>query len=743
MLNSIEFPSDGRYASHREWEPIQFYLEALTQSKRMDLLLGYFNSSAISVLAIGFAKFLNNGGEVRMVINHILSEEDKKAIIKGSEGNVRDLSRLLYDFEGLKNILDQYEKHFFECLAWLIKFKKIQIRAVKPKGNKGIAHYKSGVFSDGVNELGFSASCNFTASGLVNNLEGLDAHCAWEGDKEKIWVENLKYDFEDIFSGRADFCDYVSFIDIEVAIKNEFGNKDLEELLVQENKLMDAMHKAARNKKLSAIVAKIEEEEERKQSIPKFPYGGAPRLYQEEAFRNWIANGYNGIFAMATGTGKTITSLNCILEEYKSLGYYRAVIVVPTNILVTQWEKEARKFNMKEIIKVSSKYKDWEKELNLVMASADFGVEKSFIIIVTYASFCKEKFQWFFTRLPTQTVLIADEAHNIASPNIARILPNVKLKMRIGLSATPKRIYDEVGSAAMEQFFESQEPYTYSFSMERAIEEKILCEYDYFPKLVQLTDEEMQDYIKISAELVKVYGRAEKDGSAKKKLEMLLMQRKRIIHKAHNKLAMFESILRDIVTKQGSPKYTLVYAPEGYFEDESLDLTLDELVIEDEVRIIDVYSSKIRKLMPKVKTAQYRSDSTDKDFLLKSFEKGELDVLLSMKCLDEGVDIPRTEQAIFCSSTGNPRQFIQRRGRILRNHDDKARATIYDMVVIPNIDAKSSMFDLECKLVKKELERVVHFAYLSRNKRDTYEMFKAVEEHYQLNLDTIYLDLKS
>jgi len=619
MLNSIEFPTDGRYVSHRDWEPVQFYLEALTQSNRMDLLLGYFSSSAISVLAVGFAKFLSNGGEVRMVINHILSEDDKIAVIKGEIGDVRDLSRLLYDFEGLKKTLNHQEKHFFECLAWLIKSKKIQIRAVKPKGNKGIAHYKSGVFTDGVNELGFSASCNFTASGLVNNLEGLDAHCAWESDKEKTWVNNHKYDFENLFSGRADFCDYVPFTDIEVAIKNEFGNKDLEELLVQENKLMDAMAKAARNKKLSAIVSKIEEEEERKQSIPRFPYGGAPRLYQEEANQNWIANGYKGIFAMATGTGKTITSLNCVLEEYKKLGYYRAMIVVPTNILVAQWEKEARKFNMKEVIKVSSKYKDWERELGVVMANAAFGIEKSFIIIVTYASFCKEKFQRFFVQLSAETVLIADEAHNIASPNIAKILPSVKLKKRIGLSATPKRIYDELGSAAMEEFFESHEPYTYSFSMERAIEEKILCEYDYYPKLVRLTDEEMQDYIKISTELVKIYARAEKDVSAKKKLEMLLMQRKRIIHKAHNKLAVFESILKDIVTKQGSPKYTLVYAPEGYFEDEILDVALDELAIDDEVRIIDVYSSKIRNLLLEAKTAQYRSDSSDKDFLLKHF----------------------------------------------------------------------------------------------------------------------------
>ena len=62
-------------------------------------------------------------------------------------------------------------------------------------------------------------------------------------------------------------------------------------------------------------------------------------------------------------------------------------------------------------------------------------------------------------------------------------------------------------------------------------------------------------------------------------------------------------------------------------------------------------------------------DSKDKrSLLLKSFADGNLDILFAMKCLDEGVDIPRAERGIFTSSTGNPREFIQRRGRLLRNH---------------------------------------------------------------------------
>ena len=73
--------------------------------------------------------------------------------------------------------------------------------------------------------------------------------------------------------------------------------------------------------------------------------------------------------------------------------------------------------------------------------------------------------------------------------------------------------------------------------------------------------------------------------------------------------------------------------------------------------------------------------------LLEAFGKGEIQVLIAMKCLDEGVDVPSTRTAIFMASTTNPREFIQRRGRVLRRDPGKTAATIYDLVTVPPVDA--------------------------------------------------------
>jgi predicted helicase len=220
------------------------------------------------------------------------------------------------------------------------------------------------------------------------------------------------------------------------------------------------------------------------------------------------------------------------------------------------------------------------------------------------------------------------------------------------------------------------------------------------------------------------------------------MLRKAIIHKAKNKFDAFKEIINSIIKSETGLKYSLVYAPEGYHsDDEFVEEEFPEL--DSDYRIIDFYANIVRGISPNTHVAQYTSESEDKENLLKSFENGKIDVLLSMKCLDEGVDVPRTEQAIFCSSTGNPRQFIQRRGRILRKHPDKKFAKIFDLVVIPMVEYNSPNFDSERKLVQKELERVVHFAYMAINKYEAIDGLKKICEYYDLNLDTIHLDLKN
>ncbi len=737
MLRNVSWSEDRAYKTGTANEPLEFYLNGLCNSKKFDLLLGYFSSAAINILSIGFATFLHNGGEMRMIVNNILSQEDKDAILLADSGNIPESLIDLSNIRFLRATLDDYGKHFFDCLAWLIANKRIQLKVIRPKNGQGISHYKNGVFYDDKDYVGFSASCNFTAFGLLENLERLDAFLGWENNRSTKFVSGINTEFEEIFSGNANHVTYLNIEDIQVAIKEEFGNKTINELIIQEGELLNKRSKVLENKKLKKALQNAENKLDELESTPRFPYAEGPRPYQSEAYGNWCRNNYHGVFAMATGTGKTITSLNCLLQEAlkNDKSTYHALILVPTITLVNQWEEEARKFNFQEIIKVSSK-DEWESELATTISTAK-RISKSFIVITTYASFIRERFIKYIKEFPKDTVFIADEAHNIGSASVLEKLAMISFQKRIGLSATPKRIYDPEGSAAMQEFFKDKEPYIYSFSMERAIEEDILCKYYYHPHIVSLKPDELRDYIEISKALVKFYNRDSGTFETSDIVEKLLLKRKRIIHKAENKLGITIEILKERFKKEGNLRYSFIYVPEGT----TVEIVDDESESTENIRIINQYTREIGRIDESIMVNQFISGMQDRNEVLDQFRQGRIQAIASMKCLDEGVDIPRAEYAIFCSSTGNPRQFIQRRGRILRKHKDKSIAIIHDLVVIPdllNSSVGSDTFNAERKMVEKELERVMYFASLSINPYETEAVFNDVCTHYDLNIYTIH-----
>lgn len=420
--------------------------------------------------------------------------------------------------------------------------------------------------------------------------------------------------------------------------------------------------------------------------------------------------------------------------------FYHALILVPTITLVNQWEEEAKKFNFQNVIKVSSKT-EWERDLATTLSTAK-RINESFIVITTYASFIRDRFFRYIKDFPADTVFIADEAHNIGSPSVLAKLPEVTFTKRIGLSATPKRIYDIEGSLAMEEFFKDLEPYTYTFSMERAIEEGILCKYYYYPHIVTLTGLELEKYIEISKKLAKFFNKNTSSFDADEIVQKLLLKRKRIIHKAENKLQLTKDILQERFTKEHNLRYTFIYVPEG----NTVEITDDANETKEDIKLINQYTREIAKIDDSILINQFISGMPDRNEILDQFKEGKIEVIASMKCLDEGVDIPRAENAIFCSSTGNPRQFIQRRGRILRKHKDKSIAIIHDLVVIPDLSSSSvnsDTFNVERKLVEKELERVMYFASLSINPFETERVFAEVCSHYDLNIYTIHNKLKN
>ncbi|MDR1182301.1 MAG: DEAD/DEAH box helicase family protein [Bacteroidales bacterium] len=753
MLKSeVHLPPHRQYESATEYEPLDFFSECLCNSKRFDLKLGFFSSSAIRTLSDGFALFLHNGGKMRLIINNILSMQDKNAIIAGAQRHsgldpqspIFDLS----DIATLKNTLSESEKHFFDCLAWLIAEKRIEIKVITPKDTEGIAHTKEGVFADENNTVGFNGSCNFSRTALLENKESIDVNCDWDGEVSTAKLQNTVAKFEKTFSGNDETVQYIEPRKIITNISMNFGGKNLDELFEIESELLGHKNntpiRQSIKKALDKAKRQVEQviEKEKEEDIkPEFPYPQGARVYQQTAFENWKNNKQQGLFAMATGTGKTITSLNCLLEIYKKTGYYKALILVPTITLVNQWESECRKFNFIKITKVCSKSPRWKNEIGSILLQEKLqkAEQVSYIVIATYASFARPNIFAELNQLSAKTLLIADECHNMGSVTMLKLLSKVTYKRRIGLSATPERQFDEEGNKKLFTFFNSENGYTYEYSMQEAINKGVLCRYYYFPHLVELTDEELKQYMQLSEKISKYYNSNSDSFKNDPILTALLLARKRIIHKTFNKVAVFNNILKEYYNKKHNLKYTLVYVPEGndpndYFETDFY-TEKDKTETDNEaVHLIDVFTKAVRDIDNRTTVRQFVSGIVERDEILEQFAKGDIDVLTSMKCLDEGVDVPRAEFAIFCASTGNPRQFVQRRGRILRQHPDKQFAYIHDLVVIPEINPNSDSYEMERSMLKKELERVDNFSLLSENSSHTLDVLLDTMNHYNLNL---------
>ena len=287
MLKDCDWSLDRDYKTDSENEPLQFYLDGLANSKEFNLLLGYFSSSAINLLSVGFATFISKGGKMKMVINHLLSSKDKEAVIKanGDTGNkVFDLM----DVVSLGKVLDEYDTHFFECLAYLISEKRIEIKVIKPKNGKGIAHYKSGVFSDGLDSVGYKASCNFTLYGLSENLEELEAFLSWENGRSNKLIKKQLRLIDDYFTEKDEDVEYIPVNQIEVVLKDRFGKKDINELLVQQEQLLKKKQSLISNPKLKKTITKLFNDIDIIRRTPRFPYKEGPREYQINAYNNWV-----------------------------------------------------------------------------------------------------------------------------------------------------------------------------------------------------------------------------------------------------------------------------------------------------------------------------------------------------------------------------------------------------------------------------------------------------------------------
>ncbi|MYL21999.1 DEAD/DEAH box helicase [Halobacillus litoralis] len=439
------------------------------------------------------------------------------------------------------------------------------------------------------------------------------------------------------------------------------------------------------------------------------------REYQRNAIQSWYNNSQQGLLEMATGTGKTITALAIAADLFSITKRTNIIIVTPFNQLSTQWIKECRDFGLRPV-KAYGDSKKWTPHLDDNLRAFKKELTNITVTVTTNATFSLKPMQERLRRMSEETLIIVDEAHYFGAKNLNSKLPK-HFKYRLALSATPTRWMDEEGTDRLISYFGNK--VVYSFSLKEAIKEGYLTEYYYYPRLVHLNDEETEDYIELTNKIKKLYHQSKSNSDAKESMERLALKRARIIYSAHNKVEELTALLK----KSGSSSHSLFYCGDGQYQEQRQVDAITELLSTEFKMNAKRFTSK--------------ESNMEREELLSSFESGETEALVAIKCLDEGIDVPATKTAYLIASSGNPKEFIQRRGRVLRKHPDKKYAVIHDFIVVPpNLEeistAQDEYYNMVRNQLKKEFHRFREFSNLAINGPEAEEVIWELKKEFNL-----------
>lgn len=663
-----------------------FYIPCLERATQYRRAVGYFSSAGLSSAAKGLAAFIRGSGRMFLVASPFLSEEDCAAISTGYDARADVIARAL--LAGFTPDVDAITADRLACLAWLVGHNRLEIKiAIKksPEGRalrQGIYHEKIGIFSDALgNRVAFSGSANESAGGLVDNFESIDVYSSWIDAKR---VELKELNFERLWANDTPGLEVTSFP------------------LVARDKLLSYAR---------PLPPDFDPESGRLTLLTPPPARAVAktiqtRPYQEAAIQAWVQNGHRGFFEMATGTGKTITALQAAQRLFSHQKQLAVVILVPYQHLVDQWEESARMFGFTPI-KCYESTSSWREALEDQLIDYGIGVRKAICPIVTHKTGSESTFRELVSRIRKPFLVIGDEAHHLGSEgHTAALFPNAQF--RLGLSATPNRWFDDIGTARLKDYFGAT---VYEFPLDRAISEGFLCHYQYYPHLASLTDQEFEKYEELSGQINRLWKQAETDDRASSRLEFLLRERAETLNCATNKL----ELLRKLIQKEQPNRihHTLFYcAPKQ----------IDEVV----AVLAAEFGMRIRTFTAEERPAE-RLD------LLREFDSGRIQALVAMKCLDEGVDVPATKTAFILASSSNPREFVQRRGRILRLYPGKKQAAIHDLIAAPPTGTNSQWItDGERKLLRRELARFKEFACVADNEYQATAEILDIAKHFQI-----------
>ncbi len=676
-----------------------FFVPVLSNSIECKRIGGNFSSKSFLKIAEGMKNFIEKDGLMKLVLLPNFSKEDIDAINTGLKNEVDVLlENWINEYE---EIPDQFIKDHTKALAWMLKNEFLEIKILKILDSQG----KIVSTSDLENISLLKQKIGIFKGERNNEFITFRGNLDYDDDNDYSHITTFRY----WDTGEQKYCDedYVLFDKFWEGEEFEY---------VQNYKFQAIPLPLALRENLVKISpsSKSELNLERPFTLRKF---------QKKAIRNWKNNGFCGIYEMATGTGKTRTAIGSIKQLEKEKEDFVTIVVVPSDPLGIQWKEELEKWGYKTILTMKSQ--NWKQEISDGLLLRQSKEIENLCIITSYVTFTNIYFQEKLLSVNIKKFLIADEVHHAGAPNAQNGLNEENYIFRLGLTATLNRYFDDEGTNIITKFFHDV---VFQYTMDEAIKEGYLCKYKYHICQVDLTDDEYVDYRSESLIMARLYKKIRKDPDAYEKYKRSAERRANIVKSAFNKLEKLNSIIHERDKLQKKLDFGLIYCNYDQINDVQKILT----------------NNKPRPIFSRRITEKDTPTREQKEEIFRGLIKGDYDLILAIHILDEGWDCPEIKNCILMASTGNEKQYIQRRGRVLRPYKQKYPngtmkdfAEIYDMCVIPDITTSSEDDDvkhMEKRLIENELRRMEIMADSSLNRDECNRIIMNFREQFELEL---------
>ena len=651
----------------------------------VDCMVGFFSSQVLAELAPGLATYINcSKNPFRIIISPILSEDDQKAI----EISLEKAEVVAADFfEELLITEDVIQQHTLKCFSWMLAKGRIEIKIALMKN--GLFHPKIWLFQHGMDVVAAYGSSNGTFAGIRKNYEQISVSKSWESDNQRFITEKFGAQFVQLWENRDENCLVIPIPDaVRKRVLQAFPSRtpptesDLKALY---NRVSEQIEPLEDDLVVSLPAMAF--------SIPKWiQYEDGPFQHQGLAVNAWREAGCRGVLEMATGSGKTISAMICAYRLYQKTKPLLIVVAAPYVPLIQQWCDEISQFGLRPVnLSAVNGARGRAQQLNRIKRRFRHSTSDVEAVVVSHRTLCSESFKSEISQFDYATLLIADEVHNLGSVGFIADPPHF-FEHRLGLSATPVRQYDDEGTDALFDFFG---PVVFQFTLKEAIGQ-CLVEYDYYVHPVELTMREMDDWKDLTAEIKKNAWRQEQ-GKPDDHLTKLFRDRRVLLETAQNKIEALAAALGHENLQE--LKYALIYASDKAPQQlEAVNALLNS-------RGVLFHQLTQTETKNREETAR----------IIRSYQEGTLRLLTAKRVLDEGVNIPQIQKAFILASTTVERQWVQRRGRVLRKCSEtgKTYSEIHDFLALPS--DLENLDDDARTLIRSELLRAQEFASLARN----------------------------